>query len=182
MKFAKDDIAKVLIDKETIRKRIIDMGKQITDDYQGKDLLVVGILKGCITFMADLIREIDLPIKVDFMGVSSYGDSNKTSGSVMILKDLGTNPVGKDILIIEDIVDTGLTLQYLVEVITARRANSVRVCTFLNKEDRRTVEFHADYTGFEVPDEFVVGYGLDFAHNYRNLPEVCVLKPACFEK
>jgi len=175
-------IEKVLISREEISQKVKELGQQIGKDYEGKDLLVVCILKGAILFMADLIREIDCPLSTDFMAVSSYGDSTKSSGAVMILKDLESNVKGRHVLIVEDIIDTGLTLKYLIENLKARKPASIKICTLLDKPDRRKVKINVDYTGFVIPDEFVVGYGLDFAEKYRNLPDVCVLKPETYEK
>jgi hypoxanthine phosphoribosyltransferase len=170
-----ESIGKVLIDEESIMKRVRELGNQITEDYRSSDLIVVGILKGAVVFLSDLIKEIKLPLKLDFMAVSSYGTSTKTSGVVRFLKDLDEEIDGKDILIVEDIVDTGLTLHYLVDNLRSRKPNSIKICCFLDKPTRRQVPVHVDYVGFEIPDEFVVGYGLDFAERYRNLPYVCVL-------
>ena len=176
------NIKKVLLSKEEIQQKIFLLGKQIGKDYQGKDLLVVCILKGAVVFMSDLIRQIDCPLAIDFMAVSSYGDATTSSGAVMILKDLESNVEDRHVLIVEDIIDTGLTLKYLVENIQARKPASVKICTLLDKPERRKVEINVDYKGFVIPDEFVVGYGLDYAELYRNIPEVCVLKPEVYQK
>lgn len=178
----KDNIQEVLITKEEIQARTKELGAQITKDYEGKDLLVICILKGALPFMADLIREIQLPLSIDFMAVSSYGDATTSSGAVMILKDLETNINGRNVLIVEDIIDTGLTLKYLVENLQARKPASLKICTLLDKPDRRKVDIKVDYKGFQIPDAFVVGYGLDFAELYRNLPDICILKPEAYEK
>jgi len=176
----KNDILKVLISKEELEAKVKELGQMITRDYKDKDLMIVGILKGCVIFLSDLIREIDLPLTMDFMVVSSYGSSTKSSGVVRIIKDLEKDIAGKDVLIVEDIVDTGLTLNYLVDYLKSRNANSVKICTLLEKPDRRKVEVDLEYVGFHIPDEFVVGYGLDYAEVYRNLPFVCILKPEVY--
>lgn len=175
-----DDILKILISQDEIKEKVKELGQLITKDYKDKDLMVIGILKGCVVFLSDLIREINLPLTMDFMVVSSYGSSTKSSGVVRIVKDLEKDIAGKDILIIEDIVDTGLTLSYLVEYLKSRNASSVKICTLLEKPDRRKAEVDLEYVGFHIPDEFVVGYGLDYAELYRNLPFVCVLKPEVY--
>jgi hypoxanthine phosphoribosyltransferase len=169
-----------MISEEEIAKRVKELGKQLTEEYKGKDLMVVGILKGCMLFLSDLVRAIDLPLTMDFMVVSSYGTSTKSSGVVRIIKDLEREIEGKDVLIIEDIVDTGLTLSYLMENLKTRNPNSVKVCSLLDKPERRKVQVDIEYVGFQIPDEFVVGYGLDYAEIYRNLPFVCVLKPEVY--
>lgn len=166
----------VLLDEEQIKKRIKELGRDITEDYKNKDLLMIGVLKGAIVFFSDLIRAIDLPLTVDFIAVSSYGSSTKSSGIVRILKDLDEPVDGKDVLIVEDIIDTGLTLHYLVDNIITRNPNSVKICCLLDKPDRRLTEVDVDYIGFAIPDEFVVGYGLDYNERYRNLPNISVLK------
>lgn len=177
-----DNIQEILITKEEIQARTKELGAQITKDYEGKDLLVICILKGALPFMADLIREIQLPLTIDFMAVSSYGDATTSSGAVMILKDLETNINGRNVLIVEDIIDTGLTLKYLIANLQARKPASLKICTLLDKPDRRKVDIKVDYKGFQIPDAFVVGYGLDFAELYRNLPDICILKPEAYEK
>ena len=177
-----EDIKSIMISEEEISKRVKELGKQLTEDYKGKELLVVGILKGCMLFLSDLVRTIDLPLTLDFMVVSSYGATTKSSGVVRIVKDLEREIEGKDVLIVEDIVDTGLTLSYLVENFKARNPKSVKVCSLLDKPDRRKAQVDIQYVGFKIPDEFVVGYGLDYGENYRNLPFVCVLKPEVYTK
>ncbi|MDR7870935.1 MAG: hypoxanthine phosphoribosyltransferase [Tissierellaceae bacterium] len=172
----KSVVKEVLLTEEEISLRIDELGKQITKDYEGKDLLVVGILKGAVIFMADLCKNIDLPIMIDFMAVSSYGNSTKSTGEVKIIKDLDFSVEGKDVLIVEDIIDTGLTLAYLTDNLKKRGANSVKIVTLLDKPERRNIEVKVDYLGFSIPDEFVVGYGLDYAELYRNLPYVASLK------
>lgn len=177
-----NDIKNILISEEEIARKVKELGKQLTEDYKGKDLLIVGILKGCMLFLSDLVRAIDLPLTMDFMVVSSYGTATKSSGVVRILKDLEKEIEGKDVLIVEDIVDTGLTLSYLIENLKTRNPNSVKVCTLLDKPDRRKSQVELSYIGFTIPDEFVVGYGLDYAEVYRNLPFVCVLKPEVYSE
>lgn len=175
------DLLKVLLSEEQIRVKVKELGELITRDYQDKELLVVGILKGSVVFMGDLIREIKLPLQIDFMEVSSYGGTaTESSGAVRILKDLKSNIEGKNILIVEDIIDTGLTLSYLLDILEARKPGSMKICTFLNKPSRRKVNLKADYNGYDIPDEFVVGYGLDYAEAYRNLPYIGVLKPEMY--
>ena len=158
------------------------MGARITRDYQGKNLLLVTVLKGAVVYLADLMRCIDLPCAIDFMVVSSYGSGVKTSGVVKIVKDLDQDLSGRDILIVEDILDSGMTLSYLKGLLQSRRPASIRIATLLDKPSRRKVDLQADYVGYEVPDEFVVGYGLDYDEQYRNLPYVGVLKPEVYTK
>lgn len=174
-------IGKILFSRNELQKRVAELGEEITRDYTGKKLLVLGILKGAVPFMADLIREIKVPLAYDFMAVSSYGASTHSSGVVRILKDLERSVEDVHILIVEDIIDTGLTLKYLKENLAARGPLSVKVATLLDKPDRRKVEVIPDYNGFTIPDEFVVGYGLDFNEEYRNLPYVGVLKPEAYD-
>ncbi|KHO12294.1 hypoxanthine phosphoribosyltransferase [Latilactobacillus curvatus] len=174
------DIERVLYSREDIQKVNQRLGKQITADYQGKNPLLIGILKGAIVFMTDLIREIDLHVEIDFMDVSSYGAETISSGEVKIIKDLDTSVKGRDIIIIEDIVDTGRTLNYLMAILKTRQANSIKVCTLMDKPSRRIVPVHSDYVGLEVPNEFVVGYGLDYAERYRNMGTIGVLKPEIY--
>lgn len=175
-----ENIGKILFSKEQIAKRVAELGAEITQDYQGQKLLVLGILKGAVPFMSDLIREIKLPLSYDFMALSSYGASTQSSGVVRILKDLERSVEDVHILVAEDIVDTGLTLKYLKENLKSRNPLSVKVATLLDKAERRKVEVYPDYNGFSIPDEFVVGYGLDFNEDYRNLPYVGVLKPEAY--
>ena len=172
-------LSDVFIDEKEIRKRVGELGKAISADYAGKDLMVIGILKGAVVFLSDLVRCIDRDVGVtlDFMAVSSYGDSTNTSGIVRIIKDLDCSIRGKHVLIVEDIVDTGLTLSYLVKMMLEREPESVRVCALLDKVDRRKVEVAVQYTGFVIPDYFVVGYGLDYSGRWRNLPSVHVVVP-----
>lgn len=171
------DLETILYSREQIAEGVKALGQKITRDYQGKDLVMVCILKGATPFFADLIREIDLPLTIDFMVVSSYGANTKTSGEVRMVKDLDRSIQGKDVLIVEDIVDTGMTLSYLKRQLEGRQANSVAIASLLDKPSRRKVPLEVQYSCFEVPDAFVVGYGLDFDEKYRNLPDVGVLKP-----
>ena len=166
----------ILITEEQIRKRVDELGAQITKDYEGKNLLLIGILKGSVPFMADLMRRIDTDVEIDFMSVSSYGSTTKSSGVVRILKDLDNSIEGKNVLIVEDIVDSGLTLSYIKKHLLGRKPASLKVCTFLDKPSRRKVEFTPDYCGFEVGDKFIVGYGLDFDQKYRQLPYISWIK------
>ncbi|MGM0214671.1 hypoxanthine phosphoribosyltransferase [Enterococcus sp. AZ109] len=175
------DIERVLIDRAEIQQRCVELGKELTEDYADKNPLVVGILKGAVPFMADIVREIDTYLELDFMDVSSYGNQTVSSGEVKIIKDLDTNVEGRDLLIVEDIIDSGRTLHYLVELFKYRKAKSVKIVTLLDKPEGRVVDIEADYIGFNVPNEFVVGYGLDFAETYRNLPYVGILKPEVYQ-
>lgn len=176
------DIKNVLVSEEEIQQTIQGLGKQLTEDYQGKDLVVVGVLKGASIFMADLIRAMDLYLDIDFMAVSSYGEATETSGEVKIIKDLDSQIKDKHILFVEDIIDTGRTLKYLMELFEYRGAASIKVCTLLDKPERRIVEdLVPDYVGIQVPNEFVVGYGLDFKQKYRNLPYIGVLKEDLYQ-
>ncbi|TYP58734.1 hypoxanthine phosphoribosyltransferase [Thermosediminibacter litoriperuensis] len=173
-----EDIKEVLITEEEIKNKLRELGGKITRDYKDKDdVLVVGVLKGAVLFIADLIRHIQLPVQVDFMAVSSYGASTKSSGVVRILKDLDEDIEGKNILIVEDIIDSGLTLSYLYSMLKSRKPASIKICTLLDKPSRRKVDIKVDYLGFEIPDFFVVGYGLDYNEKYRNLPFIGILKP-----
>ena len=173
----KNDIKEILFSEEQLAEKVAELGARITADYAGKNPLVVSVLKGSYVFMADLTRHIDTPCNVDFMVVSSYGQGTKTSGEVQIIKDIGQKIEGRDLIIVEDILDSGVTLSYLMKVLNARGANSIRLCTLLSKPERHKVEVPIDYLGFEIPDEFVVGYGLDYAEKYRNLPYIGILKP-----
>ena len=171
------DIDHILVSEEALKAKVTELGAQISRDYAGKQLLLVSILKGGVVFMADLMRAVTIPCAIDFMVVSSYGGSNTMStGLVKIIKDLDSDLSGKDVLIVEDILDTGITLSHLMPMLKMRNPNSVRLCTILSKPSRRKAEIEPDYLGFEVPDEFVVGYGLDYNEKYRNLPYVGVLK------
>ena len=175
------DIDHILVTSDQLREEIARIGERITADYAGKDLLLVGVLKGAIMFMVDLARSIDLPVTIDFMAVASYGASTQTSGIVRILKDLDNSIEGKHVLVVEDIIDSGLTLNYTLETLRARNPASLRVCALLNKKERRQVDVPVDYVCFEIPDEFVVGYGLDFNQIYRNLPFIGVLRPELYQ-
>ena len=174
------DIKEVLLSQDQIKEIVKNLGEQITKDYEGKNLLVVSILKGSIMFMADLLREINLECKIDFMAVSSYGSGTRTSGSVKIIKDLSIDLSGYDILLVEDILDSGVTLSNLKELLMLRKPASLKICAFLDKPERRKADIVADYTGASIPDEFVVGYGLDYDEKYRNLPYVGVLSPSVY--
>lgn len=174
------DILKILVTEEEIAEKVKEIGARITEDYKGKNLVLVSVLKGSVVFMADLMRAINLPATIDFMCVSSYGSGVKTSGVVKIIKDLDTDLSGLDLLIVEDILDSGKTLSYLKNILSDRNPNSIRICTLLDKPERREAEVYADYTGFMIPDQFVVGYGLDFDEKYRNLPYIGVLKPEAY--
>lgn len=176
----KDDLKEVFFTKEVISEKVRELGARITQDYAGKNPLIVSVLKGSYVFMADLTREIDTPCNIDFMVVSSYGMGAKTSGEVQIIKDIEQQIDGRDLLIVEDILDSGVTLNYLMTVLKARGANSIKLCTLLSKPDRRKIDVDVDYLGFEIPDEFVVGYGLDYAEKYRNLPYIGILKPEVY--
>ena len=176
-----DDIEKVLISENELADIVKRLGKQISEDYRDKNLLMVSILKGSVIFMADLMRAIDIPCSIDFMAVSTYGDKTKSSGVVRILKDLDSSIEGKDILIVEDILDSGKTLNYIQELLLARNPNSIRICTLFDKPERREVDLYAEYIGAQVPNEFIVGYGLDYAQYYRNVPYIGVLKEEVYK-
>ena len=177
-----DDILRVLYSEEELEAKCAELGAQISKDYEGKNLLLVSVLKGAVVFMTDLMRHITVPCSIDFMVVSSYGSGVKTSGVVKIVKDLDADLAGKDLLIVEDILDTGMTLHYLKQLLQDRNPNSIRIATLLDKPERRRAAVRADYVGYQVPDEFVVGYGLDYDEKYRNLPYVGILKPEVYEK
>jgi len=177
-----DDISEILVTEEEIRSKVVELGEQITRDYQGKNLLLLGTLKGAVPFIADLARAIHLPLEIDYMAISSYGNSSHSSGVVRILKDLEGPIDQKHVLIVEDIVDSGLTLHYQMEVLRQRRPLSLRVCALLDKGRERVKAVKLDYTGFHIPSRFVVGYGLDYAQLYRNLPYVGILKPSVYEE
>ncbi len=172
----------ILISEEEIQKRIKELGEKITQDYKGKEILAVCVLKGASIFMADLVRYIKVPLKFDFIAVSSYGDSTFSLGAVKILKDIDQDIAGKDVLLVEDIVDTGYTLTYLRRIFQARNPKSLKVCTLLSKPSRRKVDVKVEYCGFEVPDKFVVGYGLDFRGYYRNYPYIFTLKEEIYRQ
>ena len=180
MNYADKDILKVLFTEEELRARVAQLGAEITRDYQGKDLVLVSVLRGSYIFMADLTRNIDLPCTMDFMSVSSYGAGTSSSGQVKITRDLSEPIEGKHLIIVEDILDSGNTLYYLRDVLNARRPASIAICTLLDKPERRQKPIKADYMGFEIPDAFVVGYGLDYAERYRNLPYVGIVKPEVY--
>jgi hypoxanthine phosphoribosyltransferase len=171
-----ESIGEILVQPDELSHRVRELGEEISADYAGRDLLLIGVLKGAVFFLADLMREIEVPCEVDFMAVSSYGSSTDTSGVVRILKDLDAPLEGRDVLIVEDIVDSGLTLQYLMRTLETRGPASLEVCALLTKPERRLVETPARYVGFEIPDKFAIGYGLDYAERYRNLPYVATLQ------
>lgn len=175
-----DDIREVLYSEETLTKIVEDMGTKISEDYKDKNLLMVSVLKGSVVFMADLMRAITIPCRIDFMAVSSYGSGAKTSGVVKIIKDLDIPLAGYDVLVVEDILDSGMTLSYILELLQSRSPKSIKLCTLFDKPDRRTANINANYVGAIVPDEFVVGYGLDYDEKYRNLPFVGILKPCIY--
>ena len=175
------DIERILISQEEIQVRCKELGKELTEIYQNTNPLVVGVLKGAVPFMADIVRSIDTYLELDFMDVPSYGNATVSSGEVKIVKDLDTNVEGRDLLIVEDIIDSGRTLAYLVDLFKYRKAKSVKIVTLLDKPEGRVVNIEADYVGFNVPNEFVVGYGLDYAEAYRNLPYIGVLKPSVYQ-
>jgi len=174
-------VREVLISNQEIQAKVRSLGERITEDYAGERILLVGVLRGAVVVMGDLMRCIDLPCEIDFMDISSYGSGTSSSGVVRILKDLDEDITGRHVLIVEDIVDTGLTLSYLKRSLQARKPASLEICAFLTKPSRRRVQFDIKYLGFEVPDEFVVGYGLDYAGAYRNLPDICILKEEVFK-
>lgn len=177
----REDIKEILLDEEAIRQKIKELGHKISKDYAGKELILIGILKGSVMFMSDLLKEITIPCSMDFMAVSSYGSSTKSSGIVRILKDLDFEIEGKDILLVEDIIDTGVTLKYLLEYLNGRKPNSLNIVCLLDKPERRKVQVEAKYIGFSMPDEFLVGYGLDYAEKYRNLPFIGILKEEIYK-
>jgi hypoxanthine phosphoribosyltransferase len=170
-------VGEVLIEQMSLQQRIVELGVEISADYAGRDLLLVGVLKGAVFFMADLMRELTVPCEIDFMAISSYGAATDSSGVVRILKDHDINVAGRNVLVVEDIIDSGLTLSYLIRNLRSRKPASLEVVTLLTKPDRREIEVPVRYVGFEIPNRFVIGYGLDFAERYRNLPYVAVLHP-----
>jgi hypoxanthine phosphoribosyltransferase len=176
-----NDIAEILVTEKEIQAKVTELGRRISDDYQGKEVLLIGLLRGAIVFLSDLMRAIDIPVQLDFIGISSYG-ARTESGAVRLVMDLETDIAGRHVLIVEDIVDTGKTLSYLMETLKARQPASLRICALLDKPDRRQVPIDVDYVGFEIPDRFVVGYGLDFAEGYRSLPFVGVLKEHLYKE
>ncbi len=171
------DVAEILIDEEPLQVRIDELGREISADYEGRDLLLVGVLKGAVFFLADLMRRLSVPCEIDFMAISSYGAGTDSSGVVRILKDLDASIAGRDVLVLEDIIDSGLTLSYLMRSLAAREPASLEVCALLTKPERREIEIPVRYVGFEIPNKFVIGYGLDYAERYRNLPYIGVLRP-----
>ena len=177
----KNDMLKTLYSKQDLEQTVARLGKEITEDYKGKTPVMVAVLKGAFIFMADLVRAIEIPCTVDFMVVASYGKSTQTSGSVKIIKDLDTNIEGKDVIIVEDILDSGITLSNLIRILNQRHPASIKICTLFDKPARHKVDIQVDYNGLEVPDEFIVGYGLYYAEIYRNYPEIAVLKPEVYE-
>ncbi|MVP02199.1 hypoxanthine phosphoribosyltransferase [Paenibacillus lutrae] len=174
------DIQEVFYSEEQIQAKVQELGQQISKDFEGRNPLVICVLKGAFIFMADLVKQVSIPLEIDFMAVSSYGQSTKSSGVVKIIKDLDVSVEGRHVMIVEDIIDSGLTLSYLIDVLERRNAQSVSVVTLFNKPARRTVDLQPDYAGFEIPDAFIVGYGLDYAEKYRNLPYIGVLKPEIY--
>ena len=176
----KEDVLRVLLSEDEIREKVRELGGKITADYKNSNLMLVTVLKGAVVFLADLMRQIDVPAEIDFMVVASYVSGVKSSGVVKIVKDLDVPLAGKDILIVEDILDSGLTLSYIKELLESRGPRSIRIATLLDKPSRRKVDLQADYIGFSVPDEFVIGYGLDYDEKYRNLPYIGILKPEVY--
>jgi len=177
-----DDIERILLDEETVRRRVRELGQIIDTEYAGKDLLLVSVLKGSIVFVADLIRSISIPHEIDFMATSSYGSATSSSGVVRIIKDLNVSIEGRNVIIVEDIIDSGNTLSYLARILQERRPATLRIMTLLDKPERREVPIHVDWIGFSIPNEFVVGYGLDYAETYRNLPYIGVVKPSIYRE
>jgi hypoxanthine phosphoribosyltransferase len=175
------DIAEILIGTEELQAKVAELGRQISEDYRGRTPLLICLLRGAVVFLSDLIRAVDIPLEMDFMAISSYGDSTASSGVVRLMMDLKSNITGRNVLIVEDIVDTGRTLAYILDNLRTRRPADVKVCALLSKPSRREVQVELDYLGFEIPDKFVVGYGLDYAENYRNLPFIGVLKPELYK-
>ena len=171
-----NDIREILIPEDKLQIKILELGKRISDDYSGSNPLLISVLKGSVVFMSDLMRAISIPCEIDFLAVSSYGKGSKSSGVVKILKDLDRDISGRDIILVEDILDSGLTLSYLLEILNTRNAASINICTLLDKPSRHRVDIRPKYTGFTIPDEFVVGFGLDFDEKYRNLPYIGILK------
>lgn len=176
----RNDIQEVLFSEQQLADKVAELGARISADYEDKNPLVVSVLKGSYVFMADLTRKITIPCNVDFMAVSSYGVGTKTTGEVQIIKDIGSKIDGRHLIIVEDILDSGVTLSFLMKILKARGAASIRLCTLLSKPERRKVDVPIDYLGFEIPDAFVVGYGLDYAEKYRNLPYIGILKPSVY--
>lgn len=181
MKKVYENIERILISKEDLNQRVKEIGAQITKDFDGEEIIVVGVLKGSVLFMTDLIREIDLPMDIDFMVVSSYEGSTESSGNVKIIKDINIDVANKNVVIVEDIIDSGRTMHNLKELFQVRDCKTFKICTLLDKKERRKIEIEADYVGFDVPNEFVVGYGLDYDGKYRNLEDIGVLKPEIYK-
>ena len=175
-----DNVKEVLFSADELEKRVKELGEQITADYKSKELLVIGVLKGANVFLADLIRHIELPLEIDFIAAASYGSSTESSGVVRLLKDLDYPIENRHVLLVEDLIDTGLTLHYLAENLKARQPASFQICTLLDKPERRKVSMEVDYKGFDIPDEFIVGYGIDFNQKYRNLSYIATLKPEVY--
>ena len=175
------DVSEILLTKEQLERRVSEIGAEITHDFAGREPLFVGVLKGCFVFMADLMRSVTIHCSMDFMAVSSYGNATKTTGAVEIIKDLNQDIEGRDIILVEDILDSGVTLNYLTEYLMVRKPASITIATLMDKPSRRRAPVYAKYAGFEVPDAFVVGYGLDYAETYRNLPYVGILKSEIYE-
>ncbi len=175
-----EDVKEILFSADELNKRVRELGKQITTEYQGRELLVIGVLKGANVFLGDLIRYIELPLEIDFIAAASYGNSTESSGVVRLLKDLDYPIENRHVLLIEDLIDTGLTLNYLADNLKARQPASFKICTLLDKPERRKVAIEVDYKGFDIPDEFIVGYGIDYSQKYRNLPYVATLKPEVY--
>lgn len=174
------DIKEILLSEDQITRKVKELAERISEDYRGKSILMVGILKGAVIFLADLVRHITVPVSLDFIAVSSYGKASESSGVVQILKDLNESIEGRHVVLVEDIVDTGLTLKYLIENLNTRKPASLKICTLLDKPSRRRADVSPDYSGFIIPDKFVVGYGLDFGEKYRNLREIAVLEPEAY--
>ncbi len=175
-----DDVEEVLLSSEVLQERVRELGRQLSADYAGRDPVLVSVLKGSIVFLADLMRAMEIPLSLDLMEVSSYGSGTETSGQVRILKDLSASIEGRDVIVVEDIIDTGLTLNYLLRYLAERNPASLRICCLLDKPARRLAEIEIDYTGFTIADRFVIGYGLDYDEHYRNLPYVGVLRPSVY--
>jgi len=175
------DLEKLLFDEAALAERIRELGQEITKDFAGKNPILIAVLKGSFMFMADLVRAIDMPCQLEFLGVSSYGDQTTSTGAVKITRDLEVDIEGRDVIIVEDILDSGLTLSYLKGYLQGRKPASIAICTLLDKPERRKAEVFPDYTGFQIPDAFVVGYGLDFAEKYRNLPYIGILRPEVYQ-
>jgi hypoxanthine phosphoribosyltransferase len=169
------DVSEILIDEDALQRRIAELGEEISADYAGRDLLLIGVLKGAVFFMADLMRRLTVPCEIDFMAISSYGGQTDSSGVVRILKDLDMNIKDRDVLVVEDIIDSGLTLSYLMRNLRSREPSSLEICSLMTKPSRREIDVPVRYVGFEIPNRFVIGYGLDFGERYRNLPYVGVL-------